>query len=248
MARDFTKNTSNYMRLGANAIGALINGASAVSLHAWIYPDTISTASGDNNVLTVYGADALVTYRLAIHDGTNAVLRSSGRPNSGESQRNVVGTTNVSTGAWQSVGMVADYANDLLQPYYAGAAEGSPSVAFTATSYSTNTPTTSYDSIGSNGTPATTAVQIDGRIAEVAIWTSDIGATNFAALAAGISAQCIARSSLVFYMPLYGDASPEVDLVNSVNGTITGSLPQDTHPTIRLLGPLAYRNSLRQGI
>ena len=256
MARDFTKNTSNYMAIGVDQFSPLLAGAAAISVHAWISPDTFGTAANNNRIAVAYINTTSSGMSLMIHDGTNAVVRVTGRSRTADASQAGVGTTVVPTGQWSSVGGVLNFTGDTITPYYNGVAEGGGAVTFGVNTYADDGTPTASDMIGSETSPpAATANQFDGRIAEVAIWTSDIGAANVAALAtmsggvpSGVSARCISPSTLVFYMPIYGDASPEPAVVSSLTGTIVGSVPQDTHPGSRRLGPRARNNALRQGI
>jgi hypothetical protein len=234
MSRDFSKNTSNYMRLGANALGALFNGQAVLAIHMWAWFDSISTTSGDNALLTVWGTNASMNVRVAVHDGSNPVLRISSRPVAAETQRNVAGTSSLATGRWHSLGCVIDYPGDLITPYVNGAPENPTSSAFTATAYSTGTPTTSFDAIGSNGTP-TAGTQVDGRIAELATWKVNIGAAAFRGLARrDKSPRDIRRDQLLGYWRLAGKGitarcEPGMPAA-AVVGTITGSIPRQAPP------------------
>ncbi len=241
MARDFSKNTSNYMRLGANALGALLDGAPGIACHCWANFDTISTTSGDNALMTIWGTNASMNFRMAVHDGTNPVFRISSRPVAAEAQRNAIGTTNLTIGTWYSLGASVDFVNDTITPYVNGAGEGATAAAFTATAYSTGTPTTSFDSIGSNGTP-TAGTQVDGRIAEMAVWGSTLTAAEFASLGNGVSALLIRPQSILLYMVLLGNMSPEPDRISGVSGTITGTVAKADH--CRIIRPSQTRISL----
>jgi hypothetical protein len=245
MARDFTKNTSNHLSLGLGSLGSLINGAAKISAHVWVNFDTIETSNNTNDrVLEVLINSNATGFTIASNapDSITPVLRAGARSVSGDSFQTRLGTTPLTTGAWLSLGAVADFSGDTLTPYYQGAAENGGAATFGNSSYTQGVPTEA-DTIGGHfSPPPETNVQVDGRVAEIALWNDDIGAAGFAALASGVSALSVRRDALVFYMRLLGDASPETADVSSVTGTITGSIPQAAHPNIFILaGPSLFR-------
>lgn len=219
------------MRLGVNKINPLISGAAAVSVHAWLYPDSFSTSADNNRLFEFYINNGGSGILLGVHNGTSALVRVAGRSQAADSYQARNGTSTVSTGAWQSIGGVLNYAGDTITPYYNGAAENGGSATFGASSYTPGTPTTSNDTIGGDY-QVLTANQTDGRLAEIAVWTSDIGASGYAALAKGVSALLVSQHTLAFYMPLLGNISPEPDYVGGQFGTITGTVAKADHQRI----------------
>lgn len=75
-----------------------------------------------------------------------------------------------------------------------------------------------------------TTRDLNGRIAEVGIWTRTLGDSEIAGLAKGYS-PLFYPQSLDFYSPLIGNFSPEVDLIGASAGTVTGAT-KFTHPRI----------------
>jgi hypothetical protein len=153
------------------------------------------------------------------------------------------GTTSIPLNQWSRLGAVVNYAGDFIQPYVNGAAEGGGAVAFTNTAFTLATPATA-DSLGGFGAPpAATPAQWDGLIAEVAIWTSDIGAAGFAQLEK-VSARLVSPATLVYYSALRGKGATEVDTISSLVGTITGSIPTADGPGVtEPAGPLYTRRT-----
>jgi hypothetical protein len=229
MARDFTKNTSNYMRVGVDKINPLISGASAVSIHAVAKPDTITATSGANRLVVSAVSNTQGGIVLSLHNGTSALVRVAARSGTGDAAQVAVGSSVVSTGSYASFGGVADFANDAVRVYYNGAEEANTAVTFANATYTPGTPTTLNDTIGADDT---TSNQFDGAIAEVAIWNTDIGTSAFAMLADGVSALAVRPDALVFYMPLVGKYSPEIDVVSGQSGTITGTVAEIAHPRV----------------
>lgn len=70
----------------------------------------------------------------------------------------------------------------------------------------------------------------DGKIAEFGIWNRILSAGEAAKLGKNCSALFIPRG-LVFYAPLFGNNSPETDIVGSGSGTVSGAT-KFAHPPI----------------
>ena len=247
MARDFTKNTANYLSWGVNAIGPLLNGLSAISCHAWIRPDTFGTGTNDNTIVSVDIGNAQVGLTLVVNgSGANKVLRALGRSSTSDSLQAKNATSDLTLSTWHSVGMVSDIGGDTITPYVNGVAEGGGAVIYASATYTNSGDQTTGDGIGvRDHTSHTAAIQFDGRICEVAIWSVDIGANAFASLARGVSPYRIRAGNLIVYMPLFGIASPEVCHAGSGKlGTITGSLPVIDHaPVIPCFGYAGWRGA-----
>lgn len=64
---------------------------------------------------------------------------------------------------------------------------------------------------------------MSGRIAEAAMWSAALFADEIAALAKGFPPYLIRPTSLEAYWPLFGYASPEIDIVGGFNLTLTGT-------------------------
>lgn len=234
MARDFTKNTANYMRLGINAIAPLLNGKGAFSAHCWFNVDTLDTATNtDNRLFQVYVANGSSGFIFCI-DATPAtdVFKVGARSGSGDGFQTKSATSACGTGVWHSGGAVVDIAGDAITPYFNGVAEGGGAVTFGNATFTNGTPTTSFDAVGSDGAVAASQQQTDGRIAEMAIWTEALTAIEFAYLAKGYAPFLVHNKGLIFYMPLIGVTSPEPDIVSAKLGTITGTVAAAAHPPI----------------
>jgi Concanavalin A-like lectin/glucanases superfamily len=221
--RTFTKNTANYMSLGSSAIGTVISGATAVSVHARIRLASISAGQNDNNILGVIINGIVGGLALSI-DGTSTKLRCSARSVSTDARQALTGTTALSTGVDYSVGVVVDFTGKTITLYVNGVADGTiGSLAFANNTYTQGTPTDNDAVGGFQAPPPSTAVQFDGVIGHVAVWTSALTAGNFASLAKGTAASSV--GTVAWFLPIGGAASPELATVGTPSGTITGSLP-----------------------
>lgn len=80
---------------------------------------------------------------------------------------------------------------------------------------------TGQTTIGANDSGPNT---LDGRVADTAIWSTVLTASEIGALAKGARPNSIRPSSLVAWWPLDGLSSPEPDLSGKkLNGTVTGT-------------------------
>lgn len=72
-----------------------------------------------------------------------------------------------------------------------------------------------------------------GEMAEVAVYSAALDASEITALSKGFSPILIRPASLVAYWPLIGSYSPEIDVwKNNLSGTITGSPSASAHPRV----------------
>lgn len=81
-----------------------------------------------------------------------------------------------------------------------------------------------------NGSPLQYA---NGDIAEAAIWNVALSDADIAALALGLSPLLVRPDALVFYAPLMGQNSPELDVVGRRDLAVTGATAA-THPRVYL--------------
>lgn len=237
MARDFTKDAANrlgWASVGLNTIGALVEGAAALSWHCWGYMDSTNTASGDNRTISsfIHAGNNGIRWNIENTDGTRK-LRGGGRSTTADTLQQVTATTDLALSTWYSLGGVNNFTGDTVTPYVNGSAENSSAVTFGSNTYTAGTPTVN-DAFGAQDDTATTAVgrSWDGRLAEFALWAGDIGAAGFAQLAKGLSALMVRPDLLVLYVPLRGNASPEIDIISAKSPTVSGSLPKLDHPRI----------------
>lgn len=250
MARDFTKNTSNYCAIGVNQFGPILNGASVISVAMWVQADTLTGTANNNRMFSIYNRDGNTALSF-LTDASNH-LRVGGRSADEGFQFKDTTTTIATDGSWTRLGGVFNFAAGTITPYINGGAEGGGGVTFSNTTWINNVPTTTNDIVGGDaasggGGPTATGQQFDGRIAEWAIWRIDIGATAFANLALGYLPSVVHATQPVFWMRLLGDTSPEPSVISSVQGTITGSVPQATHPPI-IYPPKGYPRSTARGV
>lgn len=237
MARDFTANTSNYLSLGANALGPLLHGAATISFHVRMVLDTLpisGTAGRDLTVIEINSTTAGLAVSIFNSAGSGK-LRAGGRSVSTDTFRTLDGATTLSLGTEYSVGVVWQIGSDTMRVYLDGVQDATGSSGTWANATYTNGTPTGHDGIGAAFTtvlPISTERQFDGHLSEYAWWVGDIGTAGFAQLAARYPAKAIRPDLLVASMRLLGNHSPETDEVGGLVGTITGTVAAAAHPRV----------------
>lgn len=243
MARTFDRTAANHLDIPTNTLGPLLNGVAAISAHAWAKFTSFDAGSGANSdrVLQVNIALTTTTGLIIAVDssggGASHKVRFGGRSVSGDALGVKSGTTDLVTGTWYSMGGVFDVTGKTSTPYLNGTAEGGGAVTLTNTTYTNGVPT-GPDQI--SGAALGTASQVDGVIAEVAIWTAALTAGEMIALSKGFSAKLIRPQSLIFYCPIMGNNATEPELSRSLLPAVQGTLPKADHP--RIIYPMDYEN------
>lgn len=206
MAIDFAKSATSYWDLAANGIGAIISGKQVVTVHMHVWIDSLTTTLATDNVIlrTWYdGTDP------QLHIGINAtadpvhVLYVSLKP-AGETAQVISSGGVISSGQWVSVAVVCDINGDNTIAYVNGS-DSTHAKIWTATSFSTNSPT-DPDAIGANGGDYTgTDMHFDGRIAELAIWDRELTVGEITALSNHAGAERIGGRPIL-YLPMLHNA------------------------------------------
>lgn len=235
MARDFTKNLSNYVTLGVGAIGPLLSGASGMTFACWAIQDSQHTTDGDDVFAANHAAGASLGLRL--RNSTGAGVSAALRRVNLNTINSPIGSTVLTTGVWNHVGVAVSFGSngkvylngvDDTGGYLSGSAPTTSGTFVSSTG-------TSRDGLGAllgSSAPSSTARQLNGSLAECALWRVELTADDFAALAKGFTPDQVCPQSLVAYWPMSGSGSNIPDLRNAKNGTIVGSIPTSDHPRI----------------
>jgi len=233
VSRDFSKDVNNWMGFPDDTVGTHIDGAGEVSMHLWGKADTYTTSEANQNrmiIVHIDGTSAGVWMSINA-TGANDVLRLRARSETGETLESRNGSNDLPTGSWHSFGSHFDFAGDVMTPYANGAADNGGAETFDATSYTHASPTVNV-MIGADDESPATNNQWDGLLAEIAVWKSGLTAGEFLLLSKGASALFIQPHNLVFYAPMWGSHAPEINLMTSDVGTITGTIAKGEHPPV----------------
>ena len=218
MARNLGGTTADKISI-ANASPINITGT-AFSLSAWLKKADTGTRryvcgkSGASASPFAYGIRVDASNQIVglIDDGT-AVYE------------NAASTTSVAANTWYHVLMVKSGTGaNALKLYINGVLEGQSTSNISLVSNS-NALVLGYRDV------AATSEIWSGALAELAIWNAVLDGTDAGTLGGGKSAFFVKPGNLAFYAPLLGVDSPERDVINGNNGTLTGT-SQATHPTI----------------
>ncbi len=162
---------------------ATVATAAPVTIAAWVYP---VTTTAQQFAVTLYKASDLNQHFTLGYDATNwfALARDGGTPGSSLS-----GT--VATNTWTHAGAV--FASSTSRTIYKNGVAG--------TANTTSIVPAGIDSIAL-GKEMSSGDSLDGSLAEVAIWSVALSASEMASLAAGCSPLLIRPASLLAYYPL----------------------------------------------
>lgn len=201
MARDFD-GTDDIINWGT---GGGMGAASNWSMSAWVRPDTSGGTSR-----------TIVAKRSAFSAGNNQFYgthNTSGHFAIGKDGTSASSSLTITVGSWNHV--VSSATNTTVTFHVNGTS------ASVSTDMRTGTGTTQPLAIGGL---TTEAVQFfDGALAEIALWNVVLTTAEQLALSKGFSPILIKPENLVHYFPLIGRNSPEIDLMNSPTGTLTGT-------------------------
>ena len=233
MARDFDNDpTNNHITFAPSTLGDLIDGAAGNAWRAHIRLDTLTTARVVFNAHIDTGSKLGVGPQVSSSDELIAFARSQSAD--GAQSRTTVEAFNADT--WYSTGADDDIDGDAITPYINGGADNGGGVTFGASTYTQGTPDDPYqdDAIGcfafKSGATTAYASSLLGAEAEVALYKLDIGSSAHASLGKGFTPDQVRPDLLVAYWPLKGRRSPEPDMRGSAPATITGTVPQFSHP------------------
>lgn len=223
MARSFN-GTSDRITFG-DVID--LNGLTNFTLHAWIFPTTVSV---QQRIISKWGAGVQYLLQLTSAGKLELVAHdASGHQPLRDS------TPSVSANAWSQVaGIMKGAAPTNMFLCINGVATGGSSSGTSLSGGIQNT--TQPLCIGDDAGAGATA-PFHGRIAHAAIWSVALADTELVALGAGILPPHVRPESLQAYWPLAGVDSPEPAAAGAVRqaGTLTGtSLGADApvHPGV----------------
>lgn len=178
--------------------------ASRLQLH-WLFTNNYN--SGDPRCSAIIDSDGTSDY-MRVYSG-------------GYATRSTAFT--LSTSAWTDLVWTWDASNNLAY-FLNGAANGTTTQAIAGTG---STDGAALCALNANS-------QVDGSIAEFAVWSVILSAAEIAALALDLSPILIRPASLVCYVPILGQAAPEQDLFTANTWSTPGTIPAVAHPRVVL--------------
>jgi hypothetical protein len=183
MSRLFNKSPADYVSLGLGTVGAVYGGARLFSGAAWIRYATLTTTANDNRVFSATVGSGSTGLMVAVHDGTNPVLRLGARSQAADGFQVGSGTRLLAPNVWYHVAWMFDFTGGKLLAWVNGRLEIHAAATFGATTFTTSAVTT-YDgigaAIGAAGTPATAGSQWDGLIHQLSLYRDRPMSARFA--------------------------------------------------------------------
>jgi hypothetical protein len=180
------------------------------SIACWVY---LTSISAGNQTVYVQPSGAtwvspFARYCLRI---TNANV-VQGWINDGSVGSNATtGVTALSANTWYHIGLLYDQVN--LSAMLNGVSDHDTALTSAVTTNSANSPT-----CGNN----TATEFVHGRVADLALWNTNLTTAEYAALAAGERPSKVRFGNCVLWCPMWGIASPEPDLSGQQNnGALT---------------------------
>ena len=217
MSRDFDGSTDSALNDNDPA------GALPITLLCWHNPDII--AAGEIMDITVSTSNnRYITMTSQDHDTDSTQECSTSARNT--QNRNILCATSIPLDTWHV--LQGNFVSSTSREAFVdGAADG------------TNTQTSTYPAINRiamgrlmRNSPASA---FDGRIGLCCEWSVDVDDTNTAAMGRGAQPFVIDDANLVFYAPLEGHDSPEVEYISRNNLTLSGTSKFAGNPPIEPL-------------
>lgn len=218
MARDFTNNLSNYIDIGD--VPAIDLVGTAMSIHFWMQLDGVAA---QQRIISKWSNATVQQYLIYVTPNKLTFAVSPNDP--------VTGATALTAGPWYGCGCRKNGSGaGSLEVYINGVSDGT---AASTQANLNNSPEVLRFGRGNNVTE-----QMDGRLAEIAIWDVSLSQDEFAALGKGACPLLIRRDHLKGYWPLLGVAYPEPDLSGNGNhGTQNGTVGAANHAPVGRLAP-----------
>jgi len=205
MARDLDGGAGSYLEVDTAPVTVL-----PMTLACWFNPDVINA----NDTLVFVGdKDVAGDWYLLSASGGVAGDPVRAWSQAGGVTQAAATTTGFSAGSWFHACAVFTSTTSRTAYINGGSA---------ATNTNSSSPATPDRlSIGRAG-DSTPSSEYNGKIAEVAIWNVALTAAEVLMLSKGYCPLCVRQESLVYYNPLFGRYSPEIDLINSLEITVVG--------------------------
>ena len=152
-------------------------------------------------------------------------VRAFSANSGGTTTATAISTANYSTNTWHHA--CAVFSSNSSRTIYL---DGGNSATNTTT-VGVNTGSFVATTIGGFSNSTGLGQPCDGLIAEVAVWNGNLTSDDAASLASGISPTLVRPDILVAYWPLFGEFSPEIDIVRGQDATVNGTTAA-SHPRI----------------
>jgi hypothetical protein len=217
MARSLGGTDTDKIDCGTSS---LLNPQTAMTFVCWAYATSFPNAY--NAIFKRQNAAATAYYTLQPKSTGKLALYYVA--SDGTASYDGSGSNTLSTSTWYHLAFVLP-ASGTAAGYVNGAQDGLASFARNGIAdLSGETTGLGYD-------PRTTDSGWAGYLAEAAVYNAELTLAELVTLAKGYSPLFVRPASLNAYWPLVGKTSPEVELINGLGGTLTGTAAAP-HPRI----------------
>lgn len=218
MARTFANTTADNLQLAASAITA-----APVTLSAWVNLAAVGTVV--RTIIDINNsASAQFRNCFRLEMNTTETIQARTGSASASSASQTAGA--LTAGTWAHAGAV--FASTTSRTAYLNGTAATTETTSRAVT-GINQVTIGVESHSSG----TLALPWNGEIAEAAVWDVALDAGEMAALAKGVSPLLVRPTSLIYYWPIVGKYSPEIDLISAGDMTVTGTAAA-AHPRVFL--------------
>lgn len=208
MAYDFITVNTDYIQYASAAVTAY-----PFTMSCWFYADSLSAA---RTLMCVGPTSAAAAQQRIYALSTEVGANSEG----GGTNASAVTTTAPSTSVWSHAAGVFASATD-RRAFLNGGSKGTNTTSVTFSTALNRT------LIGVRLRSNTYAQGMDGKIAECAIWDTDLTDDEVASLAKGVRADLIRPQNLAFYAPIIRET---IDVVGALAPTTNGTPAVYQHP------------------
>ena len=174
-----------------------------------------------------FGKTKSGAWEYQLEQVSSNVFRSEWLTVAGSQHLGITGATASNTGVWLNCSDVGTHGTK-LEIFINGSSEGSD--------------ITAGADMGNTTTKLTIAAREDGGLAfagdlaEAALWDIVLPTSHIKALARGVNPLFVSGIKPIFYSPVWGNDSPEIEYVGTTDGTLTNTPSKSsTHPPVELL-------------
>ncbi len=187
-----------------------------ITIAAWIYADSTASAMAVGSVTS----GSLTRCQLGLGTGG---LPNATTVNTGGTSASAQGASGISAGTWYH--LVGTFTSSTDRKVFLDGVQQA------ANTTSITLGTVNRTTIGMRVASNAVGLFWDGRIAEFAVWNATLSDAEIASLAAGAKPIRVRPASLRVYVPLAGEASPEINFIGTA-ATLTNAPTSVAHPRV----------------
>ncbi len=218
MARNFDGINDKILYGDSDSFSPFV--ASTNSMSVW-QKNTMTGVQGE-----FFGKTASGAWEYQLEQIGSNVFRSEWLTVAGSQHLGITGATASNTGVWLNCSDVGTHGTK-LEIFIDGSSEGSD--------------TTAGADMGNTTTVLSVGARVDGGLAfagdlaECALWDIALPTSHISALARGANPLFVSGIKPVFYSPVWGNESPELEYIGTTDGTLTDTTKSTSHPPVEMI-------------